>query len=99
MVISNNGASGIYPSCTDLAYQQAVDEGADIIDCSVQMTKDGVAFCLAKADLAADTTAMMPFIDRKAIVPEIQQEMGVFSFALTWSELQTVKRKLCIQIF
>ncbi|KAH7546202.1 hypothetical protein FEM48_Zijuj01G0175600 [Ziziphus jujuba var. spinosa] len=94
LVISNNGASGIYPGCTDLAYQQAVDDGADIIDCSVQMTKDGVAFCLASADLAADTTAMMPFIDRKALIPEIQQEMGVFSFALTWSELQTVKPQI-----
>lgn len=57
------------------------------------MSKDGVAFCLASADLAGDTTAMMPFIDRKANIPEIQPEAGVFSFALSWSEIQTVKRK------
>ena len=93
MIISNNGASGIYPGCTDLAYQQAVDDGADIIDCSVQMSKDGVPFCLPSADLAGDTTAMMPFIDRKETVPEIQPEVGVFSFALAWSEIQSVKRK------
>ncbi|KAB1225990.1 putative glycerophosphoryl diester phosphodiesterase 3 [Morella rubra] len=50
LIISKNGASGIYPACTDLAYQQAVDDGADIIDCSVQMSKDGVAFCSDTAD-------------------------------------------------
>ena len=99
MIISNNGASGVYPGCTDLAYQQAVDDGADIIDCSVQMTKDGVAFCSPSADLAGDTTAMMPFIDKQIIIPEIQPQMGVFSFSLTWSEIQTLKRKLLIQTF
>jgi len=94
LIISNNGASGIYPGCTDLAYQQAVDDGADIIDCSVQLSKDGVPFCLASADLAGDTTAMMPFIDKKDTIPEIQPEIGVFSFALTWSEIQTLKPQL-----
>ncbi|KAF5956785.1 hypothetical protein HYC85_004010 [Camellia sinensis] len=51
LIISHNGASGIYPGSTDLAYEQAIDDGADIIDCSVQMSKDGVAFCLDSADL------------------------------------------------
>ncbi|KAI3831860.1 hypothetical protein MKX03_022232 [Papaver bracteatum] len=46
LVISHNGANGVFPPCTDLAYQQAVDDGADIIDCSVQITKDGIAFML-----------------------------------------------------
>lgn len=98
LIISNNGASGIYPACTDLAYQQAVDDGADIIDCSVQMSKDGVAFCSSSADLAADTTAMMSFIDKQTTIPEIQPQMGVFSFSLTWSEIQTLKRKHLLQI-
>ncbi|PON51630.1 Glycerophosphoryl diester phosphodiesterase [Trema orientale] len=94
LIISNNGASGIYPGCTDLAYQQAVEDGADIIDCSVQLSKDGVPFCLASADLTGDTTALVQFMDRKAVIPEIQQEIGVFSFALTWSEIQTVKPQI-----
>ncbi|PON79420.1 Glycerophosphoryl diester phosphodiesterase [Parasponia andersonii] len=94
LIISNNGASGIYPGCTDLAYQQAVEDGADIIDCSVQLSKDGVPFCLASADLTGDTSALVQFMDRKAVIPEIQQEIGVFSFALTWSEIQTVKPQI-----
>ncbi|XP_059454470.1 glycerophosphodiester phosphodiesterase GDPDL6-like [Corylus avellana] len=94
LIISKNGASGIYPGCTDLAYRQALDDGADIIDCSVQMSKDGVAFCLDSADLMADTTAMTSFMSRSNTVPEIQAESGIFSFDLTWSEIQTLKPQM-----
>lgn len=99
LVITRNGASGIYPSSTDLAYQQAVDDGADIIDCSVQMSKDGVAFCLDTADLVGDTTAMTTFMSRSTTIPEIQPKAGVFSFDLSWSEIQTLKRKFLQKIF
>lgn len=99
MIITKDGASGIYPGSTDLAYQQAVDDGADIIDCSVQMSKDGVAFCLDTADLVGDTTAMTTFMSRSTTVPEIQPKAGVFSFDLTWSEIQTLKRKFLKKIF
>lgn len=93
MIISNNGASGVYPGSTDLAYQQAIDDGADIIDCSVQITKDGIAFCSNSADLIAETTAMTKFMSRSSIVPELQPKSGIYSFDLTWSEIQTLKRK------
>lgn len=77
-----------------LAYQQAVDDGADVIDCSVQMSKDGVAFCSDSADLASATTAMATFLSRAATIPEIQSAKGIFSFDLSWSEIQTLQRKL-----
>ncbi|KAL6986832.1 hypothetical protein U1Q18_042764 [Sarracenia purpurea var. burkii] len=91
LVISHNGASGVYPGSTDLAYQQAVDDGADIIDCSVQMSKDGVPFCLDSADLATATTAKTTFMTRASTVPEIQTSTGIFSFDLTWTEIQTLQ--------
>ncbi|KAA8535314.1 hypothetical protein F0562_030317 [Nyssa sinensis] len=94
LVISHNGASGMYASCTNLAYQQALDDGADIIDCSVQMSKDGVAFCMDSADLTGDTTAITTFMSRSAKIPEIQKDNGIFSFDLTWSEIQTLKPQL-----
>lgn len=93
-MISHNGASGVYPGSTDLAYQQAVDDGADVIDCSVQMSKDGVAFCSDSADLASSTTAKATFLSRAATIPEIQSKNGIFSFDLSWSEIQTLQRKL-----
>lgn len=76
-----------------MAYQRAVEDGADVLDCSIQMSKDGVAFCLDSADLMGDTTAAAAFMPRAAMVPEIQQNNGIFSFDLTWSEIQSLKRK------
>ncbi|KAG2280376.1 hypothetical protein Bca4012_048658 [Brassica carinata] len=94
LVITHNGASGEYPGCTDLAYQKAVDDGADVIDCSVQMSKDGMAFCHDSADLTATTTAMTTFMSRATSVPEIQPTNGIFSFDLTWAEIQSLKPQI-----
>lgn len=93
LIISHNGASGIYPGNTDLAYEKAIDDGTDIIDCTVQMSKDGVAFCLSSPDLMGETTAMTSFMSRVTSIPAIQQNKGIFSFDLTWSEIQSLKRK------
>ncbi|KAJ0029955.1 hypothetical protein Pint_14559 [Pistacia integerrima] len=89
LIISHNGASGVYPGSTDLAYQQAIDDGTDIIDCSVQMSKDGVAFCLDSPDLMGKTTVMTSFMSRVTSIPAIQQNKGIFSFDLTILTCQT----------
>lgn len=96
LIISNNGASGVYLGSTNLAYQQAIDDEADIIDCSVQMTKDGISFCSNTADLMADTTAMTKFMSRTSNVPEIQPNSGIFSFDLTWNEIQSLQRNASV---
>ncbi|MQL84251.1 hypothetical protein Taro_016765, partial [Colocasia esculenta] len=88
-VISHNGASGVYPGCTDLAYKQAVDDGADYIDCPVQVTKDGTLVCLNSADLTLSTTAATSsFNSRFSVIPDIQSDRGIFTFNLTWQEIQ-----------
>ncbi|GJW61479.1 glycerophosphodiester phosphodiesterase GDPDL7 [Tanacetum coccineum] len=93
LVISYNGASIDYPGCTDLAYKKAITDGAGIIDCNVQMSKDGVAFCLDSADLHGKTNAAMAFMDRSTSIPEIQPKSGVFTFDVTWTEIKYVKPK------
>lgn len=96
VVITHNGASGIYPDCTDLAYQQAVEDGADIIDCPVQVTKDGTLICMSSINLVDTTTvASSSMRSRLSIIPEIQGTAGIFSFNLTWDEIQmNLRRKL-----
>nr|CAB3470950.1 unnamed protein product [Digitaria exilis] len=94
LIITHNGASGIFPGGTNLAYQQAVEDGADIIDCSVQMSKDAVPFCLDSPDLTKGTTAATMFLTKSATVNEIQNGSGIFSFDLSWSEIQTLKPDL-----
>ncbi|EMS54688.1 putative glycerophosphoryl diester phosphodiesterase 3 [Triticum urartu] len=92
LIITHNGASGVFSDSTDLAYQQAVKDGADIIDCWVRMSKDGVAFCLGSTDLNSSTTAATTFLEKMTTVNEIQNKSGIFSFDLLWSEIQTLKR-------
>ncbi|XP_077210265.1 glycerophosphodiester phosphodiesterase GDPDL4-like isoform X2 [Tasmannia lanceolata] len=90
VIISHDGASGIYPGCTDLAYQQAVEDGADIIDCSVQVTEDGIPICLPSIDVLSSTTvAQSPHYSRLTNIPEIQETPGIFTFNLTWRDIQS----------
>ncbi|VFQ66596.1 unnamed protein product [Cuscuta campestris] len=85
LVISHNGASGDYPGGSDIAYQKAIDDGADIIDCNVQLSKDGVAFCPDSADLKFTTTAGTAFMDRVEQIEGVNDgQPGIFSFGLTW---------------
>ncbi|KAL5698870.1 hypothetical protein ACHQM5_029850 [Ranunculus cassubicifolius] len=96
LIISKNGASSIYPPSTNLAYEQAVEDGADIIDCAVQLSKDGVAFCMPEPDLISSTSAQTTFMPRAALIPEIQKDNGIFSFDLTASEIQSLAPVLTI---
>lgn len=95
VVISHNGASGDYPGSTNLAYQKAVNDGADIIDCSVQMTADGIPVCLNSIDLIDGTNvAQSSFRTRLVRIPEIQTAAGIFSFNLSWEEIRSLTREL-----
>lgn len=94
LVITKNGASGDYPGCTDLAYSKAIKDGADVIDCSLQMSSDGIPFCLSSNDLAESTNVVQsPFRNRSSTVPEIGPLSRTYSFSLAWSEIQTLRRK------
>ncbi|KAI3920437.1 hypothetical protein MKX01_000776 [Papaver californicum] len=91
-VVSHNGASGMFPGCTDLAYNQAIADGANYIDCPVQMTKDGVPVCLSSINLIEGTAvAQSAFGSLSVIIPEIQKNPGIFTFNLTWEEIKTLK--------
>ncbi|KDP38642.1 hypothetical protein JCGZ_03995 [Jatropha curcas] len=93
-IITHNGASGVYAGCTDRAYEQALKDGADIIDCTVQLSSDGTAFCMDSADVSVETNAMSNFMSRSSTVPEIKESAGIFTFDLTWAEIQTLQPRL-----
>ncbi|KAI3810242.1 hypothetical protein L1987_19853 [Smallanthus sonchifolius] len=95
LIISYEGASGDYPGCTDLAYQKAVSDGADIIDCPVQMTSDGIPICLGSINLLDRTSvAQLRFTNLTTTIPVLQSGAGVFTFSLTWDEIQRLKRNV-----
>ncbi|CAL9239646.1 unnamed protein product [Arabidopsis halleri] len=91
LVISKNGASGDYPGCTDVAYENAIKDGADVIDCSVQMSSDGIPFCLSSINLGDSTTVVQTlYSNRSTTVPEISSVAGIYTFSLTWPEIQNL---------
>ncbi|XP_039064147.1 glycerophosphodiester phosphodiesterase GDPDL3-like isoform X2 [Hibiscus syriacus] len=92
LVISNNGASGDYPGCTDMAYAKAIQDGVDVLDCPVQMTKDGTPICMGSINLIDGTTVTQSgFSNLTETIPEIMQGSGIFTFKLSWSDIQTLK--------
>lgn len=97
LIITHEGASGDYPGCTDLAYEKAITDGADILDCPVQMTKDGLPFCLGSINLIDRTNAVQAYSTLTMDIPELNGA-GIFSFNLTWKEIQDLKRKFIYSI-
>ncbi|CAN6279028.1 unnamed protein product [Urochloa humidicola] len=88
LVISHNGASGDYPDCTDQAYEKAVTDGADVIDCPVQVTKDGIPICMSSIDLMDVTNvATSPFASQTTTISDLKAGAGVFTFNLTWDDI------------
>ncbi|CAL5402696.1 unnamed protein product [Camellia sinensis] len=91
LVISSKGSSGDFPGCTDLAYQQAISDGVDVLDCPVQMSKDGIPVCLGSINLIDSSTVIQsPFGNLTTSIPELGVVNGIFTFSLTWSEIQSL---------
>ncbi|XP_027340009.1 glycerophosphodiester phosphodiesterase GDPDL3-like [Abrus precatorius] len=91
LVISKYGASGDYPHCTDLAYEKAISDGADVLDCPVQMSNDGIPFCLSTIDLIESTNAAQSRFSKLATqIPEIKSGSGIFTFNLKWDDIKSL---------
>ena len=46
LVVAHRGSSGAHPEHTLTAYETAVDEGVDALECDVRLTRDGVLVCV-----------------------------------------------------
>ncbi|KAG2283239.1 hypothetical protein Bca52824_054459 [Brassica carinata] len=88
-IISSDGASGDFPGCTDLAYEKAVKDGVDILDCNVKMSKDKIPFCMSSIDLLNTTNVFdTSFRNLSSTVAEIQERSGIYTFSLTMSQIK-----------
>ena len=94
LVISHNGASGDFPGSTKLAYSHAIADGADYIDCTIQITRDGVPVCRDDPDLLKSTNVLSDQIlyqDYLTTYSELQAAQGVFIFDISWANISTLK--------
>lgn len=96
LVIAHRGASGYFPEHTMAAYQQALDQGADIIEADLVPTKDGVLISRHENELSTSTdiASHAEFANRKTrkIVDGIALE-GWFSEDFTLAELRRIKAR------
>ncbi|ONI13536.1 hypothetical protein PRUPE_4G228400 [Prunus persica] len=91
LVISKYGASGDFPSCTDLAYSKAIADGVDVLDCPVQISRDGIPFCSSSINLIDSTTvAQSRFSNLTTVIPKIKAGSGIYTFSLTWEDIKSL---------
>ena len=69
-VIAHRGISGRYPENTLLAYQHAIDAGADWIELDVHLTRDGALFphLYGALPVAADIERSVRMLRAAAVV-------------------------------
>lgn len=105
-VIAHRGASALRPEHTLAAYQQAIDDGADIIEPDLVITKDGVlvarhenAIAILNADgsvkeATTDVVERPEFANRKTTKTiDGQTFTGWFTEDFTLAELKTLRAR------
>ncbi len=81
LVVAHRGSSGAHAEHTLTAYEKAVEEGADALECDVRLTRDGVLVCVH--DRRVDRTS-----DGRGVVSTLElAELAELDFA-SWKARQ-----------
>ena len=94
LVIAHRGASGERPEESQLAYDLAIDEGADFIEPDLVPTRDGHLVCRHEPEIGGttDVTHHPEFADRKkTLVIDGETITGWFTQDFTLAELKTLR--------
>jgi glycerophosphoryl diester phosphodiesterase len=69
LVVAHRGSSGSYAEHTIVAYEKAINEGADALECDVRMTRDGVLVCVhdRKVDRTSDGRGVVSALELAAL--------------------------------
>ncbi|KAK2146370.1 hypothetical protein LSH36_613g01025 [Paralvinella palmiformis] len=96
-IIAHRGSSGVYPEHTIAAYKRAIEDGADLIECDLLLTRDRQLVCLHEPYLTSSTNiAQHPEYEtrkRKLTIPDHGELDDWFSFDFTLEELKSLRVK------
>lgn len=97
LIIAHRGSSGQMPEHTVEAYKLAVEQGADMIECDLAVTKDLQLVCAHEPWLSetTDVGSRPEFADRKKryfIPSELGYVTDYFTIDFTLEELKTIRR-------
>lgn len=104
LIVAHRGASGMFPEHTSIAYEKAVEQGADIVECDVTITKDLALICSHEPWISEVSNAEENFADRTFTYdmddgdPDIDwNDKGnvtdIYAIDLTLGEIRTLLRK------
>lgn len=97
LVIAHQGSSGALPEHTVAAYQLAVDEGADAVECDATLTKDLAVVCMHEAWMNASTNVAQIFPESRINTYYVQDERrnitDYFSVDFTMDEIRLIRRR------
>lgn len=82
LVVAHRGSSALHPEHTLAAYESAISEGADALECDVRLTRDGVLVCVH--DRRVDRTS-----DGRGVVSTLElADLAELDFA-SWKARQS----------
>ena len=95
LVIAHRGSSGTLPEHSAAAYRSAIEDGADVIECDVVMTKDRHLVCLHDVilDIATNVASVFPSSRKSTHYAEyLKQNLTAFYvFDFTLTELKSLR--------
>ena len=96
LIIAHRGASGERPEHTRMAYERAIEQGADMIEPDLVMSRDGVLIVRHENEIGGTTDiADRPEFAARRATKTIDGETltGWFTEDFTWAELQTLRAR------
>ncbi len=93
LIIAHRGASGERPEHTRMAYERGIEQGADMIEPDLVMSRDGVLIVRHENEIGGTTdVADRPEFAGRHTTKTIdgQSVTGWFTEDFTWAELQTL---------
>ena len=96
LVIAHRGASGYRPEHTLAAYQLAIDQGADIIEPDLVVTRDGVLIARHENEISGttDIAAHAEFANRRTTKTiDGEPTTGWFTEDFTLAEIKTLRAR------
>jgi glycerophosphoryl diester phosphodiesterase len=96
IVIAHRGSSGERPEHTLMAYERAIDQGADFIEPDLVMSKDGILIARHENEISetTDVAAHAEFADRRRTKSiDGRAVTGWFSEDFTLAELKTLRAR------
>jgi glycerophosphoryl diester phosphodiesterase len=96
LIIAHRGASGERPEHTRMAYERAIEQGADVIEPDLVMSRDGVLLVRHENEIGGTTdVADHPEFAARRTTKTIdgQSITGWFTEDFDWAELQTLRTR------